>query len=106
MVSTYKELIEKWGGISRNEMSFEDELEYIEDWYELGKNLPTKPLEPNFTEYAKYKGQQFKIVGTVSYVNDNADLETLPLWKVEMPDKTLIWTDCNEIFDWDSIISE
>lgn len=103
MVSTYKELLEKWGDIDRSEMSFKMELAYVEDWYELGKNLPTKPLEPNFTDYAKYKGQPFKIVGTVSYANDDADLETLPLWKIEMPDGALIWADCNEIFDWDKI---
>lgn len=103
MVTTYKELLEKWGDIDRSELSFEEELEYVEDWYELGKNLPTKPLEPNFTDYAKYKGQSFKILGTVSYVNDDADLETLPLWKVEMSDGALIWADCNEIFDWDKI---
>lgn len=53
MVTTYKELLEKWGDIDRSEMSFEEELAYVEDWYELGKNLPTKPLEPNFTDYAK-----------------------------------------------------
>jgi hypothetical protein len=57
MVTTYKELLEKWGDIDRSEMSFEEELSYVEDWYELGKSLPTKPFEPNFTDYAKYKGQ-------------------------------------------------
>lgn len=104
MITTYKELLEKWGDdIDRSEMSFEEELAYVDDWYELGKNLPTKPFEPNFTDYAKYKGQSFEIVGTVSYVNDDVDLETLPLWKIKIPDGTLIWADCNEIFDWDKI---
>jgi hypothetical protein len=103
-MNTYKELLDKWGGdLDRSDLSFEDELEYINDWYELGKSLPTKPLEPNFTDYAKYKGQSFEIVDTVSYVNDDADLETLPLWKIKMPDGTLIWADCNEIFDWNKI---
>lgn len=103
-MNTYKELLDKWGGdLDRSDLSFEDELEYVNDWYELGKSLPTKPLEPNFTDYAKYKGQSFEIVDTVSYVNDNADLETLPLWKIQVPDGTLIWADCNEIFDWDKI---
>lgn len=103
-MNTYKELLDKWGGdLDRSDLSFEDELEYVNDWYELGKSLPTKPLEPNFTDYAKYKGQSFEIVDTVSYVNDDADLETLPLWKIQMPDGTLIWADCNEIFNWDKI---
>lgn len=103
-MNTYKELLDKWGGdLDRSDLSFEDELEYVNDWYELGKSLPTKPLEPNFTDYAKYKGQSFDIIDTVSYVNDNAELEILPLWKIQMPDGTLIWADCNEIFDWDKI---
>jgi hypothetical protein len=75
-MTTYKELLDKWGGdLDRSDLSFEDELAYVDDWYELGKNLPIKPLEPNFTDYAKYKGQSFKILGTVSYVNDD------PIWR-------------------------
>lgn len=106
-MTTYKELLEKWGyDIDRSEMSFEEELAYVDDWYELGKNLPTKSFEPNFTDYAKYKGQSFEIVDTVSYVNDDVDLEALPLWKIKMPDGNLIWADCNEIFDWDKIEQE
>lgn len=103
MITTYKELLEKWGDIDRSELSFEEELVYVEDWYELGKNLPTKQFEPNFTDYAKYNGQSFAIVEPVSYVNDDIELEALPLWKIKMPDGEIIWADCNEIFDWDKI---
>ena len=85
MVSTYKELLDKWGrDLDRSDLSFEDELTYVDDWYELSKSLPTKPFEPNFTDYAKYKGQSFEIVDTVSYVNDDVDLEN----KIEMTDLT------------------
>lgn len=105
MVNTYKELLEKWGDIDRSEMSFEEELDYVADWYNLAENLPTKPFDPNFTDYKEYKGQPFTILGNVSYVldGDNIDLESLPLWKIEMPDGNVLWADCNEIFDWDKI---
>lgn len=104
MVNSYKELLEKWGEeLDRNELSFEDELDYINDWYHLGENFPTKPFEPNFSDYNKYKGQEFIIQGTVSYVLDDVDLEALPMWKIKMPDGEIIWADCSEIFDWDKI---
>jgi hypothetical protein len=106
MIATFKELQQKWGDIERDKLSFDEELTYVNDWYDLGKNLPTKPFDPNFTDYNKYKGQNFTIEGTVSHATDGVVLENLPMWKIKMPDGEILWADCSEIFDWEKIENE
>lgn len=97
-MKTLQELNDKWNGIDRETMSRATERLYVNDWYNLGKHLPTKPFEPNFTDYKKYKGQTFTIVDIVD--TSETELEYLPLWKIRMPDDNVIWATCNEIFDF------
>lgn len=97
---TYKDLLNTWGeDLDREDLSFEDELDYVNDWYELAQSLTTIPFNPNYSEYEKYRGQDFKIVGIVSYVNDDIELEQLPMWKIQMPNGDILWANCDEIFD-------
>lgn len=96
-MNTYKELMAKWDKFpERDLMSIKEELEYIHDWYNLGKNLPTKPFEPTFTDYVKYKGQSFTIIDEVKTFE--VELEQLPMWKIKMEDGTILWALCDEIF--------
>lgn len=98
---TYQDLLNKWGAdFWRDNCSFEEEVEYVNDWYEVAKTLKRKPFETKYSEYSKYNEQTFEIVGTVTYTNDNVDIESLPLWKIKMPDGQIIWADCDEIFDF------
>ena len=98
---TYQDLINKWGEYAdRSKMPLEEELQYIQDWYEVSKDLPTKPFEPNYSEYAKYKGQNFTVIDPpVSYVLDDVDIESLPMWKIQLECGEIIWADCDEIFE-------
>lgn len=100
-MKTFQELKNKWNGIDRESMSRAKEKLYVNDWYNLGKYLPTKPFEPNFTDYNKYKGQTFTIIDIVD--TSETELENLPLWKIRMPDDNVIWADCDEIFDFDDL---
>lgn len=104
-MKTYKELTAKWLNYpERDLMSPQEEKEYVNDWYEIGRHLPTKPFEPNFTDYKKYKGQTFTIVDIVD--TSETELENLPFWKIKMSDGNIIWATCDEIFDIDSNIGE
>jgi hypothetical protein len=97
---TYQDLINTWGeNLNREELSFEDEYMYVSDWYRLGETLPTKPFNTNFSDWEKYKGQQFEIIRPVYYTIEDVDLESLPLWEIKLDCGDIIWADCDEIFE-------
>lgn len=100
-MKTFQELKNKWDGIDRGTMSRAQEKLFVNDWYNLGKHLPTKPFEPNFSDYEKYKGQTFTIVDIVD--TSETELDCLPLWKIRMLDDNVIWADCDEIFDFNDL---
>lgn len=98
---TYQDIIDKWGEFcDRNELSFEEELDYIWDWYQAGETLPTKPFEANFSDYKKYDGQNFTIVGPVTYAENDVDIECLPMWEIKFDAGDTIWATCDEIFNF------
>lgn len=99
-MKTYQDLLNKWGDdINRECMSYEKELEYVNDWYKIGKHLPIKEYESNFSDYQKYKNQSFIIIGEVT--TKESELCALPLWKIKFNDDNIIWADCDEIFNFD-----
>lgn len=102
-MKTYKELLAKWGdGVERETFTREQEKEYVEDWYKIGRNIPTKPFENLFSDYAKYDGQTFEIVGEVNEGEDGVTLEQLPMWKLKMDDGQVVWGLCDEIFNFEA----
>lgn len=80
---THQEFTQKWGDVDRNNTSFEEELELVEDafnMYEAAGFLDT--LNSPYEELGK-NGMPFKVLRRGSYIQDDIDLETLPIWLVE-----------------------
>lgn len=80
---TLKEFEIKWGHIDRNYTTFEEELELVEDafnMYEEAGFLDT--FQSPYEDLGK-NGMKFKVIRRTSYIQDNVDLEQLPLWEVE-----------------------
>ncbi|MBQ8482815.1 MAG: hypothetical protein IJ504_00760 [Bacteroidales bacterium] len=96
----YKELINKWGDCpDRQKMTARQEREYVDDWYQTGTSLPTKPYSPLSSEDKDYEGQEFEVVGILT--EEEADLECLPIWKIRMKDERILEAVCDEIFQFD-----
>lgn len=99
-MDTYKELIEKWGDdLNRDSFTYRQEFEYVQDWYKIGFKLKQKPYETTFSEYKKYNGQSFTIIDVVT--TEESDLCALPLWKIVVEDGSILWAECDEIFDFE-----
>lgn len=80
---TPQEFAQKWGEVDRNQTSFEEELELVEDAFNMYEETGfSDTFHTPYEEMAKYNGKPFKVVGRVSYVNDDVDLECLPQWKI------------------------
>lgn len=99
-MDTYKELIEKWGDdLNRDSLTYSQEFEYVQDWYKIGFKLKQKPYEATYSEYKKYNGQSFTIIDVVT--TEESDLCALPLWKIVVEDGSILWAECDEIFDFE-----
>ena len=99
-MDTYKELLEKWGDdLNRGSLTYSQEFEYVQDWYKIGFKLKQKPYEATYSEYKKYNGQSFTIIDVVT--TEESDLCALPLWKIVVEDGSILWAECDEIFDFE-----
>lgn len=84
---TFKEFSNKWLDVNRSLLSIEDELEFVEDafnMYEEAGFLDT--FNTPHEDLAKYNDKPFKVVKRLSCEEDNVDLENLPMWGIVFDD--------------------
>lgn len=85
--------------MERENMTREQEIEHVNDWFDKYEKegfskVFISPYEPN--EEINRQGTPFKVIGRIKPItetengNDTADLESLPLWKIEFEDKHTI----------------
>lgn len=88
---TKAEIETKWAGKpSREEMTLEQEQEYVADWF---SSYEAEGFAKSFWtpsgEWAKYNGTPFEVLGRVTVddgENGGADLECLPAWTIQFED--------------------
>ena len=69
----------------RVNMGFEEELSYVEDCFDTYEALGfSETYGGPFSEYESYKGMTFKVDRRLSYVEDDADLDCLPMWYITL----------------------
>lgn len=68
----------------RDDMSFEEELEYVKDCFDTYENIGfTDTFQTPYEDKAKYNGMRFSVVKRLSYVENDTDLECLPMWRIK-----------------------
>lgn len=94
---TYQEFKIKWGHVDRNYTTFEEELELVEDAFEMYEQ--TGFLETFESPYddKSNNGLSFKIIRRASYIQDDIDLECLPQWVIEFENKEQMFCYPEEI---------
>ena len=94
---TFKEFSNKWLNVNRNLISFEDELELVEDAFEMYEQTGfLDTFESPYDDKSK-NGLPFKIIRRASYVQDDIDLECLPQWVIEFENKEQMFCYPEEI---------
>jgi hypothetical protein len=81
---THEEFKQKWGeDVDRTELSFEDAVEIANDAFDMYEEAGfLEAFDSPYEELGK-NGMPFKVLRRGSYVLDDIDLETLPVWLVE-----------------------
>lgn len=76
----------------RSQMSFEEELSYIEDCFDTHEALGFRDtFESSYAEGDYYNGMKFTVDGRCQYVDgDIEDLSSLPRWHITLEDGTKI----------------
>lgn len=94
---TLKEFEIKWGHVDRNYTTFEEELELVEDAFEMYEQTGfLETFESPYDDKSK-NGLPFKIIRRASYVQDDIDLEYLPQWVIEFENKEQMFCFPEEI---------
>lgn len=94
---TLKEFEIKWGHVDRNYTTFEDELEFVEDAFEMYEQTGfLDTFESPYDDKSK-NGLPFKVIRRASYVQDDIDLECLPQWVIEFENKEQMFCYPEEI---------
>ena len=94
---TLKEFEIKWGHVDRNYTTFEEELELVEDAFEMYEQTGfLDTFESPYDDKSK-NGLPFKVIRRASYVQDDIDLEYLPQWVIEFENKEQMFCYPEEI---------
>lgn len=94
---TLKEFEIKWGHVDRNYTTFEEELELVEDAFEMYEQTGfLETFDSPYDDKSK-NGLPFKIIRRASYVQDDIDLEYLPQWVIEFENKEQMFCYPEEI---------
>lgn len=94
---TLKEFEIKWGHVDRNYTTFEEELELVEDAFEMYEETGfLDTFESPYDDKSK-NGLPFKVIRRASYVQDDIDLECLPQWVIEFENKEQMFCFPEEI---------
>lgn len=84
---TFAEFTEKYKGQDVMEMSFEEELFYRMDAFDMYETEGFKDtFNTPYEECSEYNGQKYEIVRRASYVNGDCDMECLPQWIIKFED--------------------
>ena len=83
---THKEFEEKWGAmIDRNELSFNEHLDFVEDAFSIYENGGFKEFfQTPHEEGSEYNGLKFEVINRITDVFDDEDsnIKTLPMWRI------------------------
>lgn len=94
---TLKEFEIKWGHVDRNYTTFEEELELVEDAFEMYEETGfLDTFESPYDDKSK-NGLPFKVIRRASYVQDDIVLECLPQWVVEFENREQMFCFPEEI---------
>lgn len=81
---TVEQLIEE--NIARDQMTEEEEKAFVEYWYDKYEETGfTETFSSPYSGYEKCQGQLFEVVGRCQ-VDDEHDLEALPMWRIRFGD--------------------
>ena len=84
---TFAEFTEKYKGQDVMEMSFEDELHYRMDAFDMYETEGfAETFNTPYEECSEYNGQKYEIVRRASYVDGDCDMECLPQWIIKFAD--------------------
>ena len=84
---TFAEFEEKYKGFDVETASFEDELAYRQDAFDMYETEGfTDTFETPYEECSEYNGKKYEIVRRSSYENGDCDMENLPQWIIKFED--------------------
>lgn len=64
-------------------MSYEQELAYVEDCFDTYENIGfEKTFQTEYDDLSQYNGMKFEVIERLR--EPEADLETLPLWRIKL----------------------
>ncbi len=89
--ANFKMLNDEYANKDRSDMSFDEQVSYVEDCYDTYEALGFNDTFTTQTEEMWDRiGERFTVIGRLSYVKGEADLEVLPMWHIKFEDGTLI----------------
>lgn len=84
---TFAEFEEKYKGFDVMTASFEDELSYRQDAFDMYETEGfTDTFETPYEECSEYNGQKYEIVRRSNYEIGDCDMECLPQWIIKFED--------------------
>ena len=83
---TIEKLNAVYKNIDRSEMTFDEEVRYVNDCYNTMELYLKSVYESPFTDYSQYNGKPFRIVRRMSLQEDNVDISVLPKWIIAFDD--------------------
>jgi hypothetical protein len=84
---TLKEFENKYKGFDVMNASFEEELFYRQDAFDMYETEGfTETFNTPYEDCSEYNGQKYEIVRRASYVNGDCDMENLPQWIIKFED--------------------
>lgn len=84
---TFAEFEQKYKDFDVMTASFEDELSYRQDAFDMYETEGfTDTFETPYEECSEYNGQKYELVRRASYVNGDCDMECLPQWIIKFAD--------------------
>ena len=81
--------------MNRNKMTARQEREFVNTWYDKYEKDFADTFWTPYSDYNSRIGQGFEVVGRV--LEDEADLECLPMWKIKFEDGEVIFAHPEEV---------
>jgi hypothetical protein len=83
--------------MDRNKMTIKQEREFVNTWYDRYEKDFAKTFWTPYSDYNSRIGQGFEVVGRV--LEDETDLECLPMWKIQFEDGEIIFAHPEEVIN-------
>lgn len=75
----------------KEDMSFDELVSFVQDSFDTYEKFGfNKKFHSPYEDKQDYVGMGFKVLNRLSYANGDADLECLPMWKIELENGTVI----------------